>query len=165
MGSRGFRQSRGCRKPPEPCGHHPGRDPSPVPTCGTPSPQGRGIDIKITALSQGRLSQNSEGGSWNAKRKGMSQEIRANYEQMDLLPQSLEDWVPADHPACATRVFSYRLHIMTAWVLLPDAKTHMMTRDCRDVLSFELQCKLKRRPSALKPQAGPRRWKCCRSLL
>lgn len=29
----------------------------------------------------------------------MSQEIRANYDQLDLLPQSLEDWVPVDHPA------------------------------------------------------------------
>jgi len=29
----------------------------------------------------------------------MSQEIRANYDQLDLLPQSLEDWVPRDHPA------------------------------------------------------------------
>ena len=29
----------------------------------------------------------------------MSQEIRATYDQMDLLPQSLEDWVPRDHPA------------------------------------------------------------------
>jgi len=29
----------------------------------------------------------------------MSQEIRANYEQIDLLPQCIEDWVPRDHPA------------------------------------------------------------------
>jgi transposase len=29
----------------------------------------------------------------------MSQEIRVNYDQLDLLPQSLEDWVPRDHPA------------------------------------------------------------------
>ena len=29
----------------------------------------------------------------------MSQEIRANYDQIDLLPQCLEDWVAMDHPA------------------------------------------------------------------
>jgi len=30
---------------------------------------------------------------------GMSQEIRATYEQIDLLPQCLEDYVERDHPA------------------------------------------------------------------
>ena len=34
----------------------------------------------------------------------MSQEIRADYDPMDLLPQSPEKWVPRDHSARFLRV-------------------------------------------------------------
>ena len=37
-------------------------------------------------------------------KEGMA-EIHADYDQMDLLPQSLEDWVGADHPARFMRAF------------------------------------------------------------
>ena len=35
----------------------------------------------------------------------ISQEIRANYDQLDLLPQCLEDWVPEHHPTQFIREF------------------------------------------------------------
>lgn len=35
----------------------------------------------------------------------MSYEIRADYDQLDLLPQCLEEWVSRDHPARFRREF------------------------------------------------------------
>ena len=41
----------------------------------------------------------------------MSQEIRADYGQMDLLPQSVEDWVELNHPARFLRAFVDELNL------------------------------------------------------
>jgi transposase len=52
----------------------------------------------------------------------MSKEIRANYDEMDLLPQCLEDWVPKDHPAWFIREFVDALDLAELGFELPESE-------------------------------------------
>lgn len=51
----------------------------------------------------------------------MGKQIRANYNQSYLLPPSIEDWVPLDHPARFIRDFVESLNLGTMGFRLPEA--------------------------------------------
>lgn len=55
---------------------------------------------------------------------GMSQEIRADYAHMDLLPQSLEDWVAPDRPARCIREFVDALDLKELGFQLRESTVH-----------------------------------------
>ncbi len=62
---------------------------------------------------------------------GMSQEIRADYAHMDLLPQSLEDWVAPDRPARCIREFVDALDLKELGNRLPEGKVR-----AREIAAF-----------------------------
>lgn len=51
----------------------------------------------------------------------MRRTIRANYEQLYLLPPSLNDWLPADHPARFIRDFVEALDLVALGFKIPEA--------------------------------------------
>jgi len=55
---------------------------------------------------------------------GMSQEIRADYALMELLPQSLDDWVAPDHPARCIREFVDALDLKELGFQLRESTVH-----------------------------------------
>jgi len=53
----------------------------------------------------------------------MSQALAPDYHQQFLLPQSLEDWVPVDHPVRFLREFVDQLDLAALGIALPNAAT------------------------------------------